>query len=109
MPFKSDFGWHIVRLINKIELESLDAMRPSLEAKVKRDSRSKLINTSRVNELKERYAISNVDKDLEYFTTILNEDYYKSKWQTPDNFETEKPFVKIDKKHFLHETCSRSR
>jgi len=102
LPFKSDFGWHIVRLINKIELESLDAMRPSLEAKVKRDSRSKLINTSRVNELKERYAISNVDKDLEYFTTILNEDYYKSKWQTPDNFETEKPFVKIDKKQFTY-------
>jgi peptidyl-prolyl cis-trans isomerase SurA len=102
LPFKSDFGWHIVRLINKIELEPLETMRPSLEAKVKRDSRSKLINTSRVNELKERYAISNVDKDLEYFTTILNEDYYKSKWQTPDNFETEKSFVKIDKKQFTY-------
>ena len=102
LPFKSDFGWHIVRLINKIELESLDAMRPSLEAKVKRDSRSKLINTSRVNDLKERYSISNVDKALEYFATILNEDYYKSKWQTPDNFDSEKPFLKIDNKQFTY-------
>ncbi len=77
-------------------------MRTTLEAKVKRDSRSKLINTSRVNELKERYSISNVDKDLEYFATILNEDYYKSKWRTPDNFDAKKPFLKIDNKQFIY-------
>lgn len=101
-PFESDFGWHIVKLLSKIELEPLDDMRSSIEVKVKRDSRSKLINTSRVNELKERYLISDVDEDLAYFETILNEDYYRSKWQTPEDFNAKKGFLKIDKKQFTY-------
>ncbi|MDO6597736.1 peptidylprolyl isomerase [Oceanihabitans sp. 2_MG-2023] len=101
-PFKSNFGWHIMKLIKKIETPPFQDMKSTLEAKVKRDSRSKLISTSRINKLKERYAISNVDKDLAYFTSILNNEFYKSKWKTPESFQPEKAFVTIEKKQFTY-------
>lgn len=101
-PFKSDFGWHIIKLIKKIETAPFEDMKSTLEAKVKRDSRSKLISTSRINKLKQRYAISTVDQDLEYFTSILNTEFYKSKWKTPTSFPSEKAFVKIEDKQFTY-------
>ena len=101
-PFKSDFGWHIMKLIKKIETAPFQDMKSTLEAKVKRDSRSKLISTSRINKLKQRYAISNVDRDLEYFTSILNAEFYKSKWKTPLGFQPEKAFLKIENKQFTY-------
>jgi peptidyl-prolyl cis-trans isomerase SurA len=106
MPFKSSFGWHIVKLIRKIETAPFEDMKSTLEAKVKRDSRSKLISTSRINELKQRYTISNVDIDLAYFTSILNTEFYKSKWKTPSNFQPEKAFVKIENKQFTYSDFS---
>ncbi|QRM87732.1 peptidylprolyl isomerase [Lacinutrix sp. WUR7] len=105
-PFKSSFGWHIIKLIKKIETAPFEDMKSTLEAKVKRDSRSKLISTSRINELKQRYTISNVDKDLAYFTSILNTEYYKSKWKIPSNFQPEKAFVKIENKQFTYSDFS---
>jgi len=102
-PFKSNFGWHIVKLIHKIETAPFEDMKASLEAKVLRDSRSKLISNSRINELKQRYAITNVDEDLNYFTSILNATYYISKWHTPEGFEPEKAFVKIEDQQFTYQ------
>lgn len=101
-PFKSDFGWHIMKLIKKIETAPFEDMKSTLEAKVKRDSRSKLISTSRINKLKQRYAISNVDEDLVYFASLLNADYYKSKWKAPLGFSMENAFVKIENKQFTY-------
>ncbi|WP_452229493.1 peptidylprolyl isomerase [Lacinutrix sp. MEBiC02404] len=101
-PFKSDFGWHVMKLIKKIETAPFEDMKATLEAKVKRDSRSKLISTSRINKLKQRYAISNVDSDLAYFTSILNTEFYNGKWKAPLGFETEKAFVKIENKQFTY-------
>ncbi|MFD2824336.1 peptidylprolyl isomerase [Lacinutrix iliipiscaria] len=101
-PFKTDFGWHIIKLIKKIEIGSFEDMKPTLESKVKRDSRSKLISESRVEELKKRYTISNVDQDLEYFTSILNNEYYNSKWKVPEDFNPEKAFVKIESKQLTY-------
>jgi len=54
-PFESSFGWHIIKLLDKSEVADFNTMKSELEARVKRDSRSQLINTSIVNTLKERY------------------------------------------------------
>ncbi|MGB1309531.1 MAG: peptidylprolyl isomerase, partial [Oceanihabitans sp.] len=102
-PFKSEFGWHIVKLLKKIEVLSFAEMKPQLENKIKRDSRSKLIRSSRINMLKKKYSISNVEKDLAYFVSILNAEYYKSHWHLPKDFTKEKSFLKIENKQFTYQ------
>lgn len=89
-PFKSEFGYHIVKLIDKKGLNSFKEMEAELKAKVKKDSRSVVINNSRFKKLKEKYKVKDNPEALRYFTSILNEDYYQRSWNTPENFEGSK-------------------
>lgn len=89
-PFKSEFGYHIVKLIDKKGLNSFKEMEAELKSKVKNDSRSVVINNSRFKKLKEKYKVKDNPEALAYFTSILNEDYYQRSWNTPENFEGSK-------------------
>jgi peptidyl-prolyl cis-trans isomerase SurA len=56
-PFQSQFGWHIVRLIEKYPLKSLDELRPELENKIGKDERSRLIEKSMTSKLRKKYTV----------------------------------------------------
>ncbi len=101
-PFKTKYGWHIVKLIAKKAIAPFDAMRSELEEKVKRDDRSKLIDEALYASLKVKYNIAKEQPALEYFESILNENYYKRAWQLPSDFSEDKPLVKIGEKQFLY-------
>jgi len=101
-PFKTDFGWHIVKLHNKKSVPNFEAMKPELVEKVKRDSRSKLIDEALTNKLKTKYNISAKHPNLDYFVSILNDDYFKRTWKLPEDFKGNQPLVKIGDKQFTH-------
>lgn len=101
-PFKTDFGWHIVKLHNKKPVPSFEAIKPELVEKVKRDSRSKLIDDALVSKLKAKYNISYKRPNLDYFISILNEDYFNRAWKLPQDFKGSESLVKIDKKQFTY-------
>jgi len=102
-PFETKFGWHIIKLYDKQYTKTFEELKPELEVKVKRDSRSKLINNALVSTLKERYSISEDQSDLAYFETILNDDYFKRNWTLPTDFDGSKPFLKIDTKQLTYQ------
>src|SRR5690606_32541157 len=97
-PFKSNFGWHIVKLYDKKPVESFQNLKPQLEAQVKRDDRSKIIDKALHDKLKSKYNVSNTQPALQYFVSLINEDYFKSSWQLPQDFDGDKPLVKIGNK-----------
>ena len=97
-PFKTEYGWHIVKLIAKKGIATLAEMKPQLETKIKRDSRSKVINDSRIKALKAKYTITENTAALNYFKGIVYDEYFKNKWNLPSNFEAEKTFIKIQDK-----------
>ena len=99
-PFKTDFGWHIVKLHDITEVPSFEAMEPELVEKVKRDTRSQLIDDALTNKLKEKYNISASQPNLEYFESILNDDYFRRTWTLPQDFQGKQPLVKIGNKQF---------
>ena len=45
-PFTSEVGWHIIKLIAKYPIDSLNALTPYIESKIKSDSRSRLVETA---------------------------------------------------------------
>lgn len=45
-PFSSEVGWHIIKLIAKYPIDSLKALTPYIENKIKSDSRSRLVETA---------------------------------------------------------------
>lgn len=101
-PFKTQYGWHIVKLYNKKLIPPFDDIKPELEQKVKRDSRSKLIDEALHNSLKEKYKINNEQPALTYFVSILNDDYFKRTWSLPADFTGNKPLLKIGNKQLAY-------
>ena len=102
-PFKTEFGWHIIKLHDKKSIESFDKMKPELEAKVKKDSRSQLINTSLVNGLMEHYHVTYEQPALGYFESILSDDYFSGRWAVPTDFQGKKELIKIDTKTLIYD------
>jgi len=56
-PFKTDFGWHIVKLLKKHPIKSFEEMKMDLKKKVKNNSRMQLSKKAVVNKLKKHYSI----------------------------------------------------
>ncbi len=94
-PIKTNFGWHIIKLVNTKPIGTFEETKPELEQKVKRDTRSKLIEEALITKLKEKYGISNERPDLSYFISILNEDFFKRTWKLPEDFNKDQELLKI--------------
>ena len=101
-PFKTNYGWHIVKLHHKKPIPPFQDMKAELEAKVKRDERSKLIDDALVNKLKAHYNVSDNQDAIDYFTSILNTDYYKRAWKLPTGFKVDNPLFKLGNKQFTY-------
>lgn len=106
-PFKTAYGWHIVKRIKLEPNKSLDEVQPLLENRVKRDSRSKLINTAMVKELKKRYNIVYAEGATEDFEGLITEDFYKGQWQFPDTTDKDKMIFRINDRTFTYDQFGR--
>lgn len=101
-PFKSEYGWHIVKRIELQPIQSFEELKPSIESKVKRDSRSQLINEAMVDALKKRYQISYNPEAKEYFTSLLDGNYFTRSWRLPEDFENDKTVFTIGNQSFSY-------
>lgn len=101
-PFKTAYGWHIVKRINHKPIEPFEDLKAAFENKVKRDSRSKLINEAMVSKLKKKYKIDYNERAKDYFTSILTEDFYSRSWELPSDFKSEATIFTINKRPFTY-------
>ncbi len=101
-PLETEIGWHIIKLINKKPVESFDKMKGQLELKVKRDSRSKLINNAFVNKIKAYYNVKDNAEALEYFNTIVTDSFYKRTWAVPQAINKGKIINTIGEKELTY-------
>ncbi len=56
-PFKTKFGWHIVKLIKKYPIASFEELKEVLVKKIEKGERSVLIGNSIANRLKDKYVV----------------------------------------------------
>ncbi len=82
-PFQTKFGWHVVKLIEKHPVRTLDEMKVELENKVSKDDRSRLITNSLNEKLRKKYAIKRDDKLYAALAKTVTNDYYENKWEVP--------------------------
>lgn len=84
-PFQSQFGWHIVKFVEKHPVKSLEEMNKELETKVERDDRSKKIITSMNEKLIEKYTPVRNEKLYTTIKKIVNDKFYTAEWSMPEN------------------------
>ncbi len=97
-PFQSKFGWHIVKLIEKHPVRTLDEMKSELENKVGRDDRSKKITASLNEKLRKKYKFKKETKEYTTIAKLVTNDFYENKWVLPANADTFKSAVLIIEK-----------
>ncbi len=59
-PFQTDFGWHIIKLIERKEIASFEKMKNDIKQKITRDSRSQLSEKALYQKLKKEYKVKNI-------------------------------------------------
>ena len=57
-PVRTDYGFHLIKLLDKKTLPTLDESRRELSKKVRRDSRAEITKTSFLSQLKNEYEVS---------------------------------------------------
>lgn len=86
-PFESQFGWHIVKLIEKHPIKSQSEMERELDTKIRKDDRSRLITNSLTDKLRKKYKVVTDAKALTKVKGIVNNTYYQEKWTLPTNLK----------------------
>ncbi|WNM19045.1 peptidylprolyl isomerase [Flavobacterium capsici] len=106
-PFKSQFGWHIIKLIEKHPVKTLDEMKFELENKIGKDERSKKIVESLNEKLRKKYKFKKETKQVAAVAKLVTNDVYEGKWQIPTTGIDENATIltienkKVDTKKFL--------
>jgi peptidyl-prolyl cis-trans isomerase SurA len=85
LPFQSQFGWHIVKLIEKHSVKTLVDMKSELEEKVRKDERSLLITNSLAKKLRNTYSFTKDQKAITAVKKVLTEEFYAQTWEQPTN------------------------
>ncbi|WP_281766125.1 peptidylprolyl isomerase [Neptunitalea lumnitzerae] len=89
-PFKSEFGWHIIKLLKKYPVGSYEEEKGNLEMQIKQDSRSKYITEKYVDELKNQYSFKENKEGWDVVEAMVNDSLMMRRW----SFDKEDPKVK---------------
>lgn len=80
-PFKTDFGWHIAKLVKRYPIGSFDQMKYELENQVKRDARARIISDKLIERLYEQYDVKINPEMVNFFKNIVTSDINNEQWK----------------------------
>ena len=81
-PVKTQYGYHIIKLIEWTPVKSYDLLRRELQAKVNKDERYKITQDSFVQKLKQQYNYAyKADKGLAWFEQQIDSTFFMGKWK----------------------------
>ena len=82
-PFRTSYGWHIVKLIKKMPVGSYDELETLLKRRVTRDERAKQTEQSFVDKLKKEYNFKSYSKNLKVLTKVIDNSVFEGTWKKP--------------------------
>ena len=102
-PIQTQFGWHILKYINKTPVKSFEELQPELESQVGKDSRSQLVKAKMLEQLLVEYQIENPNSNL--MNVELNLTYITSEkaWGFSKDFDNNLPFLTIKNKTYTYQ------
>ena len=95
LPVETKLGWHIIKLYSKSKLKPIEDMKSVLSNKIKRSSRASIISDSFYQMLLYKYGINYDNKNLKYFESIINNEYFSNSWSIPDDLDEDKILITI--------------
>lgn len=79
-PIRSPYGWHIIKLIEKIQIGDFEEMEQELVKRISRDSRSEITKETFIARLKSEYNFAENRKNLKPFYSEVDTSYFSGDW-----------------------------
>ncbi len=84
-PFKSEFGWHIVKRLEAKASSSFEEVKESLAQKIQRDGRSDLNRTVVIDSIKTANNFREDPKAYDEFLKYIDSSIYQTAWKIDSN------------------------
>lgn len=88
-PFTTQYGWHIVKLLEKKDMGTFEELEPTIERKLKRDARGKLGKQAFINARKVEYKFKEYPKNMEPFYIWVDSNIYYNEWKAEAAWDTD--------------------
>lgn len=103
-PFKTKFGWHIMKLVEHFPVQSFEEQRSALESKVKKDKRSQVISEVLTTKLKKLYNTQDLSGLVQKMSDPATGTFDNDKWVFSESaIASEKAFVLKDSVYTIAE------
>ncbi|WP_229317211.1 peptidylprolyl isomerase [Larkinella sp. C7] len=102
-PFQTNYGWHIVRLIERQPLESFESMAGALRQKVVTDTRAEVVRQALVQRLRKTYSVTESPDVLAKTLAMADSSLLTGKWKLPATLDAaieKKPIVLVNKQPY---------
>ena len=99
-PVRTNYGWHIIKLIDRKGLESFTTLGPSLRQRVTTDSRADVLRQATVQRLQKEYSVQEDRATLANALTKADTNLLRGQWQYTEPLDPtlqNKPLLTIGK------------
>jgi len=97
-PFQTQFGWHIMKLIEKHPVKTFEEAKADMESKISRDERSRKITESLNEKLRAKYTVKRNEAMYAKIKKAVTDQYYQLTWELPtDTKAFEGEFISFGK------------
>ncbi|WP_185153514.1 foldase protein PrsA [Fulvivirga lutimaris] len=103
-PVKTQYGWHIIKLINREPIESFEQMEASIKSRISRDSRAQLNEIALIKRLKKENGFIENAENRKIALSITDSTLLQGNWKYISSAQNDLELFKIaDKTHLLNE------
>ena len=102
-PIKSDFGWHIVKLVERIPPPSYDEAYVDLKQKIQREARSKLGEEAMIERLKKEYGFEDNQEALRAFYDVVDTSIFEGQWDKDKASHLDEQLIRFSTRVFTQQ------
>ncbi len=99
-PINTSYGWHIIKLLEKKPVGTLEELRATLVKRITRDDRSKMTKQSFLNKIKGEYHFVAYKENIKPLAKYIDTTYFSGSWVTPNSTKLTKPVMQFAKQTF---------
>ena len=105
-PILTDYGWHIIKRIERFPVPTFEEAEKDLSAKVAKDSRSEMSKLSVLARIKKDYGFKETRAAVDELSKYLDDNLIEGKWNADTAKGLTKPVFSIGKKTYTQSDLS---
>ena len=102
IPIQTQFGWHILKYINRKQVQSFEELQSELESRVGKDSRSQLVKAKMLEQLLAEYHIETPNSKLAKFESNLSYNTSDNVWELSSKFNKSQSFLSVKNQTYTY-------